>query len=253
MGSVVNGLTLSGLRGYGATFLTFLDYMRPPVRLSAMMSLPSIWVYTHDSIGVGEDGPTHQPIEHLAILRATPGIDMFRPGDANEVSEAWRHAVESRRRPTVIALTRQSMPTLDRSKYASAAGVRRGGYLLADCPDIPDLLLIATGSELHLAVDAHERLRAAGVKTRVISLPCWSLFDRQPESYRNEVLPPSMTARLAIEAGSALGWERYTGLRGATVTIDRFGASAPIKDLMKYFGFTVDSIVTKAMELIDQA
>lgn len=246
MGSIVNGMNLSGLRTYGAGFLIFSDYMKAPIRLSALMHLPSIYIFTHDSIGVGEDGPTHQPIEQLVQLRATPGIVTIRPGDANEVAEAWRTLIPFRDRPAVLALSRQNLPTLDRSKYASAAGVAKGGYVLADSGKTPAVILIATGSELSLAVEAYEKLAAEGVAARVVSMPSWELFEEQPQSYRDEVLPPSVTARVAVEAASPIGWHRYVGLTGEVVCMNGFGASAPASALMKKFGFTVDAVLDAA-------
>ncbi|BCK75591.1 transketolase [Acetobacter aceti NRIC 0242] len=246
MGSIVNGMALSGLRSYGAGFLIFSDYMKAPIRLSALMHLPTIYIFTHDSIGVGEDGPTHQPIEQLVQLRATPGIVTFRPGDANEVAEAWRTLIPFRDRPAVLALSRQNLPTLDRSKYASAAGVAKGGYVLGDSGKTPAVILIATGSELSLAVEAYEKLIAEGVAARVVSMPSWELFEEQPQSYRDEVLPPSVTARVAVEAASPIGWHRYVGLTGEVVCMNGFGASAPASALMKKFGFTVDAVLEAA-------
>lgn len=249
MGAIVNGMTLSHLRGYGSTFFVFLDYMRPPVRLSALMELGTTWVYTHDSIGVGEDGPTHQPIEQLAMLRATPGIDTIRPGDANEVAEAWRAIVKAGQQPTALVLSRQAMPTLDRTKYASAAGVEKGGYILADCAD-PELILIGTGSELSLVVEAHERLQAEGVKSRVVSMPSWYRFEQQSTAYKQSVFPQQVTLRLAVEMGGELGWDRYVGVEGRTITMASFGASAPLARLAEKFGFTVDNVVKVAKEML---
>ncbi len=247
MGAIANGMALSGLRPYTGTFLVFSDYMRPVHRLAAMMKLPVTWIYTHDSIGVGEDGPTHQPIEHVASLRAIPGLDVYRPGDANEVAEAWRTILATADRPSAIVLSRQAHPTLDRTRFASAEGVRRGGYVLADAADgAPEVLLLATGSELGLAVQAWEHLMAEGVRARVVSLPCWELFERQDEDYRETVLPGAVEARVAIEAGSSFGWERYVGRRGATITRDDFGASAPGAELFRRFGFTVEAVVAAA-------
>ncbi len=257
MGAVVNGMALSHLRSYGSTFLVFLDYMRAPVRLSAIMELGAIWVYTHDSIGVGEDGPTHQPIEHLATLRAIPGLDTFRPGDANEVAWAWRAALEHADRPSALIFSRQAMPTLDRTKYASAEGVLRGGYVLGDSEtsngEGPDVILIATGSELGLIVKAHEQLQAEGVRSRVVSLPSWYRFELQDEAYRNSVLPPKVKPRLAVEMAGELGWDRYVGSYGDTITMSTFGASAPIAKLQDKYGFTVDNVVAKAKQLIAEA
>jgi len=249
MGAIVNGMALSHLRAYGSTFLVFLDYMRPPVRLSAIMELGAVWVYTHDSIGVGEDGPTHQPIEQLAMLRATPGLDTIRPGDANEVAEAWRALVRDGGHPTALILSRQALPTLDRSKYASAEGVAKGAYVLADSDD-PEVILIATGSELSLVVEAHEKLKAEGVRSRVVSMPSWYRFELQPAEYKESVLPSGVTARLAVEMGGELGWDRYVGREGRTITMSTFGASAPLAKLADKFGYTVGNVVTLAKEMV---
>ena len=252
MGAVVNGMALSHLRSYGSTFLVFLDYMRAPVRLSAIMELGAVWVFTHDSIGVGEDGPTHQPIEHLATLRAVPGLDTIRPGDANEVAWAWRAALQAGDHPTALILSRQALPTLDRGKYGSAEGVLKGGYVLADS-DSPEVVLIATGSELSLVVKAHEQLTAQGVASRVVSLPSWYRFELQDEAYRDSVLPPAVKPRLAVEMAGEMGWHRYVGSHGDTITMSTFGASAPIAKLQDKYGFTVDKIVSKAKQLIAEA
>ncbi|MEO6218073.1 MAG: transketolase [Sphingomonas sp.] len=249
MGAVVNGMTLTHLRAYGSTFMVFADYMRPPIRLAAIMELPSIFVFTHDSIGVGEDGPTHQPIEHLATLRAIPGLDTIRPGDANEVAWAWRAALEHKYRPTSLIFSRQALPTLDRSKYASAEGLMKGAYILAGDED-PELILIATGSEVSLAVAAHEKLTAQGVRSRVVSMPSWFRYELQDQAYKDSVLPKSVKARVAIEMGGEIGWDRYVGLDGATVTMSTFGASAPIAKLQDKFGFTVDNVVKVSRELL---
>jgi transketolase len=249
MGAVVNGMTLSHLRAYGSTFMVFADYMRPPIRLAAIMELPSIFVFTHDSIGVGEDGPTHQPIEHLATLRAIPGLDTIRPGDANETAWAWRAALEHKYRPTSLVLSRQALPTLDRTKYASAEGLMKGAYILAGDTD-PEVILIATGSEVSLAVKAHEELTAQGVRSRVVSMPSWFRYELQDQAYKDSVLPKSAKARVAIEMGGELGWDRYVGLDGATVTMSTFGASAPIAKLQDKFGFTVDNVVKVARALL---
>ena len=247
MGAIVNGLSLSKVRGFGSGFLIFSDYQRGSLRLGALMEIPTIMVFTHDSIGVGEDGPTHQPIEHLASLRATPALIMIRPGDANEVAEAWRLTMELHHDPVVLVLSRQAMPTLDRSKYAAAEGLRRGAYVLADAPGgTPDVLLMASGTEVGLIVAAHEQLMAAGVRSRVVSMPSWKLFERQPVSYREEVLPPAVTARVAVEQASAFGWDRYVGPTGTTIAMRSFGASAPLKDLQHKFGFTPEAIVDAA-------
>ncbi|WP_445193589.1 transketolase [Sphingomonas sp. Tas61C01] len=253
MGAVVNGMSLSHLRGYGSTFLVFADYMRAPIRLSSIMEIGAIWVFTHDSIGVGEDGPTHQPIEHLATLRAIPGLDTIRPGDANEVAAAYKAVLTDASRPAVLVLSRQALPTLDREKYASAEGVVKGGYVLADVADggAPDVILIATGSELSLVVDAHERLAAEGVRSRVVSLPSWHRFEMQDAAYKESVLPRAVTARVAVEMAGEIGWDRYVGLAGKTVTMSTFGASAPIAKLQDKFGFTVDNVVKVARETME--
>ena len=251
MGAILNGMSLVKVRPYGSTFLIFSDYERGALRLSALMELPVIQIFTHDSIGVGEDGPTHQPVEQLASLRAVPGLVDLRPADANEVTEAWRAIMELHHGPAALVLSRQSLPTLDRSRYGSAAGVRRGAYVLADPPDgEPEVVLIATGSEVSLCVAAHEELVAEGVRARVVSMPSWELFDRQPASYRDQVLPPDLRARVAVEQASALGWERYVGLEGRIIAMHTFGASAPLKDLAGKFGFTPDAIADAARELV---
>ena len=251
MASAGNGMALSYLRPFVSTFLVFSDYLRPTLRLAAIMELPVIHVYTHDSIGVGEDGPTHQPVEHYAALRSIPRLLVFRPGDANEVTETYRAVLKENNRPAALILTRQNLPTLDRTKYAAASGVARGGYVLADAAGgKPDVLLLATGSELHLAVAAHEKLTAAGVKSRVVSLPCWELFDEQPQDYRDTVLPPSVTARVAVESGVEQGWERYLGLRGRFVGMTHYGASAPAGLLFKEFGITSERVEAEARALV---
>ncbi|MDF2604267.1 transketolase [Sphingomonas sp.] len=250
MGAIVNGMALSGLRSYGSTFFVFLDYMRPPVRLSALMELGAVWVFTHDSIGVGEDGPTHQPIEQLVMLRATPGLDAFRPADANEVAVAWRVIIENHKQPAALVLSRQALPTIDRSKYASADGVRQGGYVLADCDGTPDVILIATGSEVNLALEAHEKLVAEGKKSRVVSMPSWFRYEQQSDAYKESVLPAAVTARVAIEMGGEIGWDRYVGLKGRTITMSTFGASAPIAKLADQYGFTTDNVVKVAKEVM---
>ena len=254
MGSAVNGLMYhGGVIAYGSTFLVFSDYMRPAVRLSALARLGSVWVYTHDSIGVGEDGPTHQPIEHYLALRAIPDLLFIRPGDANETAWAWRVAIQNRHRPAVLALTRQAVPTLDRSMYASAEGLTRGAYVLNPGAPDPDLILIATGSELQHIVGAEPVLAAKGIRVRLVSMPCWELFEEQTAEYRDSVLPASVTARLAVEAGCSTGWDRWVGPRGAVVSMDRFGASAPGDVLMKEFGFTSDAVARAAAEVLAQS
>ncbi|HJY26645.1 MAG TPA: transketolase [Pyrinomonadaceae bacterium] len=250
MGSTLTGISLNGgLIPYGGTFLTFSDYMRPAIRLAALSEVQVIYVFTHDSIGLGEDGPTHQPIEHLAALRAIPHLFVIRPADSPEVSEAWRIAIQRRNAPTALALTRQKVPVIDRNKFAKADGLRRGAYVLADA-ETPLLILIATGSEVSLALEAREKLEAEGVPTRVVSMPCCELFDEQPEEYRNEVLPPAITARLAIEAGVRQGWDRYVGSAGDVVCLDRFGASAPGEVAMRELGFNVDNVLKHARALL---
>ena len=250
MGSIVNGMALSGLRPYGATFFIFSDYMRPVLRLAALMDQPVIFIYTHDSFCLGEDGPTHQPIEHLMSLRAIPRLLLFRPADANEVAETWRYIMPLKKIPVALALTRQGVPTFDRTKYASAAGVAKGAYIMADSGGTPDIILIGTGSEVQLCIEAYEKLNADGVKARVVSMPCWRLFDEQPDEYKTHVFPPEVRARLAVEAGASLGWSEYVGPDGYVVSRNDFGASAPIKDLLKHFGFTVDNVVAKAREVM---
>jgi len=251
MAAIVNGLSLSKLRAFGATFFIFSDYARPAIRLSALMELPTIFVFTHDAMGDGEDGPTHQPIEQLASLRAVPGLTMIRPGDANEVVEAYRHVMPFRHRPAVIVLSRQPLPTLDRTKYAPASGVAQGAYVLADAPGgKPDVILIATGSEVSLAAQAHEELVAAGIGSRVVSMPSWDVFEHQTQAYRDSVLPPGVKARVAIEQASTFGWERYVGEAGRVIGMQTFGASAPLKELQNKFGFEVDAVVAVARDLI---
>jgi transketolase len=251
MAAIVNGLSLSKLRAFGATFFIFSDYARPAIRLSALMELPTIMVFTHDAMGDGEDGPTHQPVEQLISLRAIPGLVVLRPGDANEVVEAYRYVLRLRHQPAVIALSRQPLPTFDRSKYASASGVAHGAYVMADAPDeSPELILIASGSEVSLVVEAHETLTAQGIRSRVVSMPSWDIFEHQPQSYRESVLPPKVTARLAVEQGSVLGWERYIGSAGQVIGMKTFGASAPLKELQRKFGFEPERIVAAAKELI---
>ncbi len=252
MGSILNGMGLyGGVIPYGGTFLIFSDYMRPAIRLAALSHIHVIFVFTHDSIGLGEDGPTHQPIEHLASLRAIPNLTVIRPADATETAKAWRVALEHLNGPVALALTRQKLPVLDRTKYPSADLLLKGAYILADAEDgQPHIILIGTGSEVHMALEARHRLAAEGIAARVVSMPSWELFDQQPESYRNEVLPPSVTARLVIEAGSPQGWHRYVGLLGGVVGMTRFGASAPYQVLMEKFGFTPDNVVSRAKELL---
>jgi transketolase len=248
MAAALNGMALTKLRVYGSGFFVFSDYARPSIRLGSIMELPVIHIFTHDSIGVGEDGPTHQPIEHLASLRAIPGLVVLRPGDANEVVEAWRWIAKSRHHPVVLVLSRQAMPTLDRTKYAPATGLHKGAYVVADPSgtDKPEVILIGTGTEVGLCVAAHEKLVAAGVKSRVVSMPSWELFEEQDAAYRDAVLPPAITARVVVEQASNFGWERYVGRTGAMITMRTFGASAPLKELQTKFGFAPDNIVAAA-------
>jgi len=255
MGGIISGMALhGGVIPYGATFLIFSDYMRPAIRLAAMMGLKVIYVFTHDSIALGEDGPTHQPIEHLASLRAIPGLTVIRPVDANETAQAWRYALEGESGPIALALTRQNLPTLDRGKYSPADGLSRGAYVLSDTEGKrPDVILIATGSEVHVALEAAEKLRQRGTAVRVVNMASWELFDKQPDGYRNTVLPPETTARLAIEAGVPQGWHRYIGDMGEVVGMNHFGASAPYKILFEKFGFTADHVVKKAVDIIGKA
>jgi transketolase len=246
-----SGLSLSKLRPLWSTYLTFSDYAKPAIRLSALMELPVIHLFTHDSIGLGEDGPTHQPVEHLAGLRAIPGLDVIRPCDANEVAEAWRAAMDRHHQPAALVLTRQNVPVLDRSRYASAEGLRRGGYVLAD-PEggDPEVILIATGSEVALAVAAHEQLISDGIRSRVVSLPCWELFDRQDDGYRDSVLPPAIRARVSVEEASTVGWDRWVGPGGRMIGMHTFGSSAPLKDVQTKFGFTPDKVAEAAREVL---
>jgi transketolase len=250
MGAVLNGLSLSKIRPFGSGFLIFSDYGRPAIRLSALMEIPVIYVFTHDSIGVGEDGPTHQPVEQLASLRAIPGLITLRPADANEVVEAWRFVMALRHRPAALVLSRQNLPTIDRSRFAPASGVARGGYVLAE-PEggRPSVVLLASGSEVALCLAAHEALGRAGIRSRVVSMPSWEIFDEQDRSYRDDVLPPEVTARIAVEQASTFGWERYVGTTGAVIGMHTFGASAPLKELQQKFGFTPDRIVETARVL----
>jgi transketolase len=251
--AISNGLSLSKLRPLWSTYLTFSDYARPAIRLSALMELPVIHVFTHDSIGLGEDGPTHQPVEQLASLRAIPGLDVIRPADANEVAEAWRVALDRTHQPVALVLTRQNVPVFDRSRYGAAAGLRRGGYVLADTDGgDPELVLIATGSEVALALAAHEELSADGIRSRVVSLPSWEIFDRQDEAYRDEVLPPSVTARVSVEEASTLGWDHYVGPGGTRIGMHTFGSSAPLRDVQTKFGFTPDKVAEAARALLDR-
>jgi transketolase len=251
MAAIVNGLSLSKLRAFGATFFIFSDYARPAIRLSALMELPTIFVFTHDAMGDGEDGPTHQPVEQLISLRAVPGLVVLRPGDANEVVETYRYVLQLRHQPAAIALSRQPLPTFDRKKYASAAGVAQGAYVMGDAPGgQPEIILIASGSEVSLIVAAHEVLASQGIRSRVVSMPSWDIFEHQPQSYRESVLPPTVTARIAVEQGSTLGWERYVGAAGQVIGMKTFGASAPLKELQRKFGFEPERIVAAAKAML---
>jgi transketolase len=251
MGSILNGLALTKIRAYGSGFLIFSDYARGPIRLSALMELPVVHIFTHDSIGVGEDGPTHQPVEQLISLRAIPGLIVLRPGDANEVVESWRVIMQQRHDPVALILSRQNMPTLDRTKYGAASGVAKGAYVLADAPEgALEVILIGTGSEVGLCVDAYARLIGQGVKARLVSMPSWELFDRQNPEYRDSVLPPSVKARVSVEQASTMGWSRYAG---CNIGMTTFGASAPLKQLQKKFGFTSEAVVSAAKQEIKKA
>ena len=251
MGAIVNGLALSKVRAYGSTFLIFSDYMKPAIRLSALMRLPVVIIFTHDSIGLGQDGPTHQPVEQLIALRAIPGLITLRPADANEVTEAWRVIIGLKHQPACLILSRQPLQTFDRKRYASASGVARGAYVMADAEGgKPAVILIGTGSEIALCVEVHERLKQEGIAARVVSMPSWELFEQQDQAYRDSVLPPGITARVSVEAGSVIGWDRYVGMNGAKIGMHSFGSSAPIKDLMKKFGFTPEKVLAAAKDQI---
>jgi transketolase len=262
MGAISNGLTLhGGLRPFAATFLIFSDYMRPSVRLASLMELPVVYVWTHDSIGLGGDGPTHQPVEQLASLRAMPVLRVFRPADGPETVEAWRAAIQRTDGPTALALTRQDLPPIDRDRHADASGLHRGAYVLADAEPspggaqgrgTPELLLIATGSEVWVALEARERLQADGIATRVVSMPCWELFAEQDQGYRDEVLPPAVRARVAVEAAASFGWERWIGEDGEMIGVDRFGASAPGATVLENYGFTPDNVADRARRLLEK-
>lgn len=249
MASIANGLALSKMRPYGATFLTFSDYARPGIRLSALMEVPAVYIFTHDSIGVGEDGPTHQPIEHLASLRAIPGLVVMRPADANEVTECWRLIMHLAREPVALILSRQDLPTFDRTQYAPASGVAKGAYVIADTPN-PQVILMSTGSEVVLCLKAYEQLKAQGVAARVVSMPSWEIFDRQSEDYRDSVLPPHIKARVAVEQASTMGWRRFVGDNGETIGMSTFGKSAPLHQLLDHFGFRPERIVDSALRQI---
>jgi transketolase len=251
MGAAVNGMTLTGLRGFSATFFNFSDYMRGSMRLAALMEIPVLFLFTHDSIGVGEDGPTHQPVEQLAAFRAMPNMLVMRPGDANEVTEAYKAVLPHIHGPSTLVFSRQAMPTLDRTKYASASGVAKGAYVLADADGgKPEVILMASGTELQWAVAAYEKLKAEGIKARVVSMPCWELFEKQDAAYKESVLPSSITARVSIEMAATLGWDRYVGPKGKIIGMHSFGASAPIKDLLNKFGFNADVVVTAAKQVL---
>jgi transketolase len=253
MGAILNGLALAKQRAFGSGFLIFSDYGRASLRLAAIMELPVIYIFTHDSIGVGEDGPTHQPVEQIASLRAIPGLVDLRPCDANEVAEAWRLIIEMKREPVVLILSRQALPTLDRSKYAPASGLRRGAYILSDAADgKPEVLLMATGSEVSLCVGAQEELKKQGVAARVISMPSWKLFEDQDEAYRESVMPSKIRARVSVEQAARFSWERYVGIDGARIGMRTFGESAPLQKLMAKFGFTVDAVVAAALEQLSK-
>jgi transketolase len=252
MGSILNGMALhGGLLPYGGTFLVFSDYMRPAVRLAALMELPVVYVWTHDSVWLGEDGPTHQPVEHLASLRAIPNLAVVRPADANETAAAWRVALKRREGPTGLALSRQKLPILFETRRDAGATVGRGAYTLVDSSGVPDVVLIATGSEVHLALDARDILASEGIAVRVVSMPSWELFDAQPVSYQEQILPPQVEARLAIEAGVSQGWRKYVGPQGDVMALDHFGASAPYRVLMEQFGFTPQEVVRRVKRLLE--
>jgi len=252
MGAALNGMALhGGLIPFGGTFLVFSDYNKPSIRIAALSKVPSIFVFTHDSIGLGEDGPTHQPIEHLASLRATPNVNVIRPADANETAIAWKCAIQKDDGPSLLVLTRQNLPTIDRSKYASVSGAEKGAYILKkEEGDLPDLILLATGSEVELVLDAAEKLEADGESVRVVSMPCWELFEEQPKSYRDEVLPNEVIKRISVEAGATLGWHKWVGTEGITMGIDRFGESAPYEEVYEHLGLTVEKIVENAKTLL---
>jgi transketolase len=250
MGSILNGMVLSKLRAFGAGFLIFSDYMRNPIRLAALMDLPVLYIFTHDSIGLGEDGPTHQPIEQIMSLRAIPRLIDMRPADSNEVAEAWRVIMKMKHQPIALILSRQALPTVDRTKYASASGLQKGAYILGDSNGEPEVILIGTGSEVQLCVSAHEQLTKEGIRSRVISMPSWKLFEKQSDEYKNKLLPPKVKARIAVEAGTSLGWKEYVGSEGKVIARSDFGASAPIKELLKHFGFTVEHVVAEAKALL---
>jgi len=249
MGAALNGMALSKIKAYGSGFLIFSDYMKPAIRLAALMELPVVYVFTHDSIGVGEDGPTHQPVEQLIGLRSIPGLLVIRPADANEVAEAWRVVAQLRHEPACLILSRQALPTVDRTVYAPASGLDKGAYVLADSPGgEPQVILMGTGSEVQLCVGAHEALAKEGIRSRVVSMPSWELFEKQDRAYRDAVLPPHIRARVAVEQASTLGWDRYVGLDGTVIGMRTFGASAPLKALLTEFGFTPEAVLAAARE-----
>jgi transketolase len=251
MGAIANGMALSKIRTFASTFWIFSDFAKPAIRLSAIMELPIIYIFTHDSIGVGEDGPTHQPIEQLIALRAVPGLIVLRPSDANEVVEAWRLIMQQRHEPTVLVLTRQNLPTIDRTKYAPASGLAKGAYVLADAPGgKPEAILMATGSEVSLILAAQDKLTAAGIRTRAVSMPSFELFEHQSQEYRDSVLPPDVTARVSVEQASVVGWDKYVGLKGKAIGMRSFGASAPLKELQKKFGFEPEVVVAAVKEVL---
>jgi transketolase len=253
MGAILNGLSLSKVRPYGSGFLIFSDYGRAPIRLAALMELPVIYVFTHDSIGVGEDGPTHQPVEQLPSLRVIPGLLTLRPADANEVTEAWRVILQLRHEPAALILSRQALPTIDRTKYAPASGFAKGAYILADAKGgAPQVILIGTGSEVSLCLQAYEQLTTEGIRARVVSMPSWELFEKQDQAYRGSVLPPAVTARISVEQASTFGWARHVGAEGHSIGMTTFGASAPLKELQKKFGFTPEQVVQTARELVSR-
>jgi transketolase len=253
MGAILNGIALSKIRAYGSGFLTFSDYMKPPIRLAALMELPVIYIFTHDSIGVGEDGPTHQPVEQLVALRSVPGLITLRPADANEVVEAWRVIMGLMHQPACLVLSRQPLSTFDRTRHGSASGLSRGAYILADpTKGRPAVILIGTGSEVALCVDAFEQLEREGIPARVVSMPSWELFEQQDQAYRDRILPPDITARVSVEMGSVIGWDRYAGATGAKVGMHTFGSSAPLKDLLTKFGFTAEKVVAAARDQIEK-
>jgi transketolase len=250
----MNGMSLSKVRPYGSGFLIFSDYGKAPIRLAAIMEIPVVYVFTHDSIGVGEDGPTHQPVEQVLSLRAIPGLITIRPADANEVAEAWRFLMPQRHEPVALILTRQALPTVDRTKYAAASGLAKGAYVLADAEGgKPDVILMGTGSEVSLCLEAHEHLTSEGIKSRVVSMPSWEIFEHQPAEYRDTVLPPAVKARVSVELGSTLGWRQYVGTAGRTIGMKTFGASAPLQELQKKFGFRREDVVAAAKETIAAA